>query len=207
MLNELVAELAKLYGDPESARRVATEAGLLAAMLDFSGTSIDIWHRIVQQAENRGLLLSLLSVARREYRNNAVIEQAYGWKRWEVRPSRDGDGNGMSREPLWNEQERRSYSREMPDTATLLRFIRSVEELEQIINGSERLRLPALKDIVYNLDKNMPLIRAQVDKIDAQLDKIEERQRIRNLLMWGIAVGLLLLALTVVVMVSRQGLL
>jgi len=195
VLNELERILAQLYSTSEAARLVTDHVGIPHTFIDFDGPIGAVWHRIVEQADKRQKVPDLLRKAISDYPQRIELQRMFGAFLY------------GTREPKGNEaeQDKYTYSHDMPDTATLIRFIRSVEELEQIINGSERLRLPALKDIVYNLDKNMPMVRAQVDNINAQLDKIEQRQRIRNLLMWGIAAGLFLLALTVLILASRQG--
>jgi len=105
VLDELAQELAKLYGDPESAKRVATEAGIPVPFIDFTGSAIDMWSGIVRQADRRQLLPNLLAVAVREYSSNARLQRIYGTFLYPG--ATDGDWP-MNRDPAWDSQHERT---------------------------------------------------------------------------------------------------
>lgn len=97
MLDELAQELANLYSDPATARRVVQDAGIPERYIEFGGPILDVWHRIIEEADKRGLLASLLFVATREYGNNETLQQMYGTFLY---PSRNTDPYPLRSEPL-----------------------------------------------------------------------------------------------------------
>jgi hypothetical protein len=56
----LVRAFADLYPDSTKARRVASDAGLDPAEIDFSGSSLDAWSAVVQHAQSTGTLGALV---------------------------------------------------------------------------------------------------------------------------------------------------
>lgn len=130
MLDELAQELARLYIDPESAKRVAADAGIPIPFLDFTGSAIDMWSGIVRQADRRHLLPNLLAVVVREYGNNARLQRIYGTflygQSGAHRAPRDTDGGLMGRDPAWDgsSEKTRLYER----VAVLERNLRYLEE-------------------------------------------------------------------------------
>lgn len=86
----------------------------------------------------------------------------------------------------------------MPDAETLIRFIRSVEDLDAIVNGSPRLGLPALKDVVKSLAED-------IAEIKATLISIQDKQRIRTWMLWSMLIAIVLLLITVAVLGSQIG--
>jgi hypothetical protein len=74
LLNELSAELANLYGDSESARRLVDEAGIPDTFIPFDGLIINVWYRIVQQASVRQKMPNLLRAALKGYPQNVTLQ-------------------------------------------------------------------------------------------------------------------------------------
>lgn len=79
-----------------------------------------------------------------------------------------------------------------PDEDTLQKFIASVQELDLILNGSERLGVPGVKAVVKEIKEELAVIRLQ-------LDAIQRRQQIRN---WIMTATLIVLAAVVVSIVA-----
>lgn len=123
MLDELVTTLAGLYDDSDSAKRVATDAGLPTQFIEADGKPIDVWRRIVDQAERRGMLPNLVRIAVREYGSNVTLQRIYGTFLYE-RPVESIAAVGLGREPR-------------NDGDALARLERSVDKLNQIINGTD----------------------------------------------------------------------
>lgn len=108
-----------------------------------------------------------------------------------------------ARKPMRQERPERGRSNQPLDRDTFQQFVESVKELDQIINGSTRLGLPALKDIrqvVENLQDDLQIIKVQLGDYD-------RRQRMRAYTMWTMAAILLVLTLIVTLIASKQGLL
>lgn len=83
------------------------------------------------------------------------------------------------------------------DSDTLQRFIKSVEDLDAIVNGNLKLGLPALKDVVKTLGDDSREVKNRLDSIQLQLTGIQERQKVRNIIMWGMVAIIVILLLTV----------
>ncbi len=66
-LNSLQIALAHLYPTDEDARRVADQAGLEPAHIDFSSPAIDVWHSILSEALRQERVDAVIAVAREEY--------------------------------------------------------------------------------------------------------------------------------------------
>jgi hypothetical protein len=60
-------ELAALYPDEASARRVAAQAGLNSARIVFGGAPVNLWHGVLTEAERGGQIDAVAAVARQEY--------------------------------------------------------------------------------------------------------------------------------------------
>lgn len=100
-------------------------------------------------------------------------------------------------EPMADERGRfRQQGNAKPDSETWVKFARSVEELDIIVNGAPRIGLIGLKDIIKTLQ-------ARLDTITVELSEIKDRQKVRNWLMWGMGVTIIALLLTVSILVSR----
>ncbi|MEU8827162.1 trypsin-like peptidase domain-containing protein [Streptomyces sp. NPDC048636] len=72
----LTALLAKLYPEVRSVRRVLDTADIPAGMVDFGGGAFDVWHAVLREADNRGKLEGLLTVAVSEFPENAELRAA-----------------------------------------------------------------------------------------------------------------------------------
>ncbi|WP_432034776.1 trypsin-like peptidase domain-containing protein [Streptomyces cucumeris] len=72
----LTALLAKLYPEARSIRRVLDASDIPAGMVDFGGSALDVWHAVLREADNRGRLEGLLTVAVSEYPGNAELRTA-----------------------------------------------------------------------------------------------------------------------------------
>lgn len=125
MLDELTQELARLYADSDSARRVAADAGIPEQFVEFDGPAIDAWRRIVDQADKRGVLANLLRVVTKDYSNNSKLQRMYGAFLYDPRTAPEG--------PLIVGQGRETRN----DLDALARLERSISRIDQIINGTE----------------------------------------------------------------------
>jgi V8-like Glu-specific endopeptidase len=69
--------LARLYPTERDARRVAADAGLNTGLIALEGTSIiNTWFAILQHADNRGKLDSVVEVARRDNPDSEALKSA-----------------------------------------------------------------------------------------------------------------------------------
>lgn len=176
MLDELTQELARLYADSDSARRVAADASIPEQLVEFDGPAIDAWRRIVSQADKRGVLANLLRVVTKDYPNNSKLQRMYGVYLYGAPPSESQIAVGQGRE-----------SKGRTEPATAVRFQEIVEQLDSIVNGNPRLRIVGLADLVDAIEKS-------VQAFDKRLTKMEEDQKfIRRLLIGLIIVGILVL--------------
>lgn len=78
MLNDLQAELSKLYPMMDDARRVVDDADIPHVFIEFDGPISNVWHRIVRQAEIRRKLAGLLRVAIEDYPQSVTLQRIYG---------------------------------------------------------------------------------------------------------------------------------
>jgi hypothetical protein len=76
LLNGLATVLAHLYEDEASARIVVAQAGLDPAYIDFSGSAMARWSRILAYAESLRRVEGLLQVATKDYPENASLIEA-----------------------------------------------------------------------------------------------------------------------------------
>lgn len=67
--------LAKLYPRAEDARRVATEAGLSEATIDFSGSADSFWFNVINEAELQGSVEAILGIAKRENPDSGELKR------------------------------------------------------------------------------------------------------------------------------------
>lgn len=100
MLDELESELAALYGDLDSAKRVVADAGIPTTYLEFDGPIINVWHRIIEQAEKRHKLPDLLRVVIRDYPQRATLQRIYGAFLYRPFQDRPGGGNDSEDKPM-----------------------------------------------------------------------------------------------------------
>lgn len=84
------------------------------------------------------------------------------------------------------------------DAITFDKFIASVQELDLIINGSDRLGVPGIKGAVKEIKDELKVIRVQ-------LDAIQRKQQIRNWIMGGMMVLILGLIVALVVISNALG--
>ncbi|MBX7258668.1 MAG: tetratricopeptide repeat protein [Candidatus Hydrogenedentes bacterium] len=68
--------LAGLFDSPDSARRVAADAGLRPDRLALQGSPQNYWHEIVEEARKAQLLGVLVRIASQQYPANAVLAEA-----------------------------------------------------------------------------------------------------------------------------------
>src|SRR5688572_9495187 len=78
MLNDLKAELARLYTDLGSAKRVVDDASIPNTLVEWDGPMIDVWHRIVDQANKHHRLPNLVGVATKDYPQSAILQRIRG---------------------------------------------------------------------------------------------------------------------------------
>jgi hypothetical protein len=81
--------LAEIYVDVTSARRIVNDAGIDAAQIDFSNAAIDIWDRILREAEKTGKIHSLFQVVLSHYGDNQELRAACdAYQRHNAAPNR-----------------------------------------------------------------------------------------------------------------------
>src|SRR5689334_21894787 len=66
-LNDLIDLLADLYTEPDSARLIVRRIGLNPAFIAFDGAAINIWMRVVQEANKHDKVGDLIAVAKQDY--------------------------------------------------------------------------------------------------------------------------------------------
>lgn len=81
-------ELADLYPDNDDIKRLVDEAGLNLANIDFNGTPINVWHKVVKEAHTRQRLDKLIKIASNEYSENQYLREA-AQKNWDLDSERD----------------------------------------------------------------------------------------------------------------------
>lgn len=72
----LRAVLTKLFSNKSDAMRVAGDAGLNTALIDFSDSVLNVWENILTQAEKEGKVDALIAVAKNEYPQPGKLQQA-----------------------------------------------------------------------------------------------------------------------------------
>ncbi len=75
-LNPLQSILAELYPADDDVRRLANQAGLPPAYIDFDGPAIQVWHSLLEQAQQRGRVQALIEIVQGEYPENQPLTQA-----------------------------------------------------------------------------------------------------------------------------------
>lgn len=73
----LSAVLAEIYSDAESIRRVAAEAGIDVARVNWNQTPINVWTRVIQEAQQNERMPALAAVAMREYPTYVPLHLAF----------------------------------------------------------------------------------------------------------------------------------
>lgn len=63
----LIEALANLYLDNASQRRIADDAGLNRAQINFTGSAVSVWSRILNEATKQNKIKSLIEVVKAEY--------------------------------------------------------------------------------------------------------------------------------------------
>lgn len=72
----LATVLAELYSDPESIRRLATEAGIDVARINLAQPAVNAWPHVIQEAERQTRMAALAAIALREYPTYAPLQLA-----------------------------------------------------------------------------------------------------------------------------------
>lgn len=72
----LATVLAELYSDPESIRRLATEAGIDVARINLAQPAINAWPHVIQEADRQTRMAALAAIALREYPTYAPLQLA-----------------------------------------------------------------------------------------------------------------------------------
>ncbi|MCB0061390.1 MAG: toll/interleukin-1 receptor domain-containing protein [Caldilineaceae bacterium] len=75
-LRQLREALAYLYSNQRSIERLAEDAGLTIAAIDWRGPVIDNWRAVLTEAQKQGQLPKLLTLAQTEYPNNPTLATA-----------------------------------------------------------------------------------------------------------------------------------
>lgn len=70
---ELRAVLASLYDDPRDAIRLATDAGISRARVDFSGPAQIVWFNLLEEASRSSRVTALIEAARSEYPQHPAL--------------------------------------------------------------------------------------------------------------------------------------
>lgn len=73
---DLRDELADLYPDKANSERVTADALLSVRYLDFEGVPVDVWDRIMLEADRHGKMLDLLRVVEHEYPKKPKVKIA-----------------------------------------------------------------------------------------------------------------------------------
>lgn len=89
---------------------------------------------------------------------------------------------------------------QMPDAETLARIVRTVEDISIVVFGMPNADLPPLRDVLREVRGQLSSVQEGLRGVNVRLDKIEERQRLRNLWMGAMFVIILFLLATVAVM-------
>lgn len=72
----LTLQLATMFGDADSARMIATHAGLSLLNIDFDGTAAEIWTSVVAQAVLQKRIAELIACAREHFQDDTFREAA-----------------------------------------------------------------------------------------------------------------------------------
>lgn len=78
MFARLKRELAHLYPDEGSARRLATDVGLNEGAIDFDGSALSFWDQVVKQALRRQRIRRLVELAVDEYPESVQLQRIAG---------------------------------------------------------------------------------------------------------------------------------
>lgn len=72
------AALSSLYGSPDDALRLTTDAGMPRARIDFTGSMQTVWFRVIEEAAKGGHLSALMRAACEEYPQHAELARLAG---------------------------------------------------------------------------------------------------------------------------------
>jgi hypothetical protein len=173
MLNDLKNELTRLYPDTDSVRRIVSDADIPHAFIEFEGSVIDVWHRVISQAEARNQLPNLVTMVIKEYPNSPVLQRVYGALLY--KPSAT---NATGRPRVNDANEPNSF-------ADLVR------RLEVVVNGSNEWNVEGLVPSVKRINNTIDALRAEV----AQL---KENQKVNRLWLRVLVVTSFLLLIGVI---------
>lgn len=67
--------LAMLYSDQSSIRRLVADADMHAAHIDLMGSSVNVWHSVLLEAQKAEKLDALLAVVEDDYGTNSALQQ------------------------------------------------------------------------------------------------------------------------------------
>jgi V8-like Glu-specific endopeptidase len=114
-LTNLNYVLADLYPLQDQSIAVVDKALLPKAHIRFQPAAIDNWHEILDQAEKRGKIQSIISIARKDYPENPFLEQA------EKGNLNVAQGPEINQDINWNSQQpASSLEKIMGEQSTLL---------------------------------------------------------------------------------------
>lgn len=93
----------------------------------------------------------------------------------------------------------------LPDTESINRLSRSIEDLNRIVLGDQHLGLRPLRELFLLLDAELKTVKADISKILAELDRIHAGQVVRTRVFWIMGLIILALMITVGIMASQMG--
>lgn len=189
MLDELKRELAQLYTTPESARLVSDTAGIPATFIDWEGAPVEIWHRIVDQAEKRHKLPDLLRVAIQQYPNRPMLQRIYGVFLYGIRSDKDVE--------YFDVNSPRGV-RPGGELADLQQVADLCRRLEVIIRGSEQYNVEGLVTAVKRVE-------VKVDTLTAEVAHLGGRQATNRRILIGVSILVICLLVAVGSLVFRTG--
>lgn len=103
-------------------------------------------------------------------------------------------------------------SPQMPDAATLIRFIQACDDLEKIVNGAPRLGLSGIKDAIPTLSVRVSELSGVASDLKNQMQEMREdqaeirkKQSDRNLVVTSMGIAIFLLIITVAVLSLKLG--
>lgn len=91
------------------------------------------------------------------------------------------------------------------DPEAIARLFSTVQDLDDILNGNQRLGLPALRDVINRVEKELNLFKGQFTEIQKRLGEIQARQRSGRIMIWLLAIACSILLITVVILSLKLG--
>lgn len=185
MLDELEAELVSLYKDTAAARRVADYAGIPTSFIELDGPIIEVWHRIIEQADRRGKLADLLAVTIRDYPQREKLAGMLIAYNYGVRSAKDAESFSMS-------LPRGGATSDPSQVADLVR------RLEVIVRGSEQYNVEGLVVSVKRME-------VKIDTLTSEVAALKDRQATNRRILIALSAVCLALLVAVGVLVFQSG--